>query len=91
MTSSNLYANAYNKFTMRCATNGLANVAKIIVRTRWKTVVPKICMNFLNSILKRPPNEKPFVLLVVGKPKDDCEIPVFATKKKSFSKIATIF
>ena len=48
-------------------------------------------MNFLNSILKRPPNEKPFVLLVVGKPKDDCEIPIFATKKKSFSKIATEF
>ena len=48
-------------------------------------------MNFLNSILKRPSNEKPFVLLVVGKPKDDCVIPVFATKKKSFSKIATKF
>jgi hypothetical protein len=48
-------------------------------------------MNFLNSILKRPVNEKPFVLLVVGKPKDDCEIPVFATKKKPFSKIATKF
>ena len=48
-------------------------------------------MNFLNSILKRPTNEKPFVLLVVGKPKDDCEIPVFATKKKSISKISTIF
>ena len=48
-------------------------------------------MNFLNSILKRPANEKPFVLLVVGKPKNDCEIPIFATKKKSFSKIATEF
>ena len=48
-------------------------------------------MNFLNSILKRPSNEKPFVLLVVGKPKNDCEIPVFATKKKSFNKIATEF
>ena len=48
-------------------------------------------MNFLNSILKRPFNEKPFILLVVGKPKDDCEIPVFATKKKSFNKIATKF
>ena len=48
-------------------------------------------MNFLNSILKRPNNEKPFVLLVVGKPKDDCEIPVFATRKKSFNKIATEF
>ena len=48
-------------------------------------------MIFLNSILKRPNNEKPFVLLVVGKPKDDCEIPVFATRKKSFNKIATEF
>ncbi len=48
-------------------------------------------MNFLNSILKRPLNEKPFVLLVVGKPKNDCKIPVFATKKKSFNKIATEF
>ena len=48
-------------------------------------------MKFLNSILKRPANEKPFILLVVGKPKNDCEIPIFATKKKSFSKIATEF
>ena len=48
-------------------------------------------MNFLNTILKRPVNEKPFVLLVVGKPKDNCMIPVFATKKKSFSKISSIF
>ena len=48
-------------------------------------------MNFLNSILRRPSNAKPFVLLVVGKPKDHCEIPLFATKKKSFSKIATKF
>ena len=48
-------------------------------------------MNFLNSILKRPANEKPFVLLVVGKPKDNCKIPVFATQKKTFSKIATEF
>ncbi len=48
-------------------------------------------MNFLNQILKRPNNEKPFVLLVIGKPKDDCVIPVFAEKKKSFSKITSIF
>ena len=48
-------------------------------------------MNFLNQILKRPSNEKPFVLLVVGKPKDDCKIPVFAEKKKSFKEISTIF
>lgn len=48
-------------------------------------------MNFLNTILKRPVNEKPFVLLVVGKPNDNCMIPVFATKKKSFNKISSIF
>jgi hypothetical protein len=48
-------------------------------------------MSFLNTILKRPVNEKPFVLLVVGKPKDNCMIPVFATKKKSFNKISSIF
>ena len=48
-------------------------------------------MNFLNKILKRSSNEKPFVLLVIGKPKDDCVIPVFATKKKSFNKISSVF
>lgn len=48
-------------------------------------------MNFLNEILKRPNNEKPFVLLVVGKPKDNCTIPVFAEKKKTFNKITSIF
>ena len=48
-------------------------------------------MNFLNKILKRPVNEKPFVLLVVGKPKDNCMIPVFAAKKKTFNKISSIF
>ena len=48
-------------------------------------------MSFLNQILRRPNNEKAFVLLVVGKPKDDCEIPVFAEKKKSFREISTIF
>ena len=47
-------------------------------------------MNFLNKILKRPDNEKPFVLLVVGLPKDNCKIPTFACIKKPFRKIATI-
>ncbi len=48
-------------------------------------------MNFLNKILKRPNNEKPFVLLVVGQPKDRCKIPLFAQKKKVFSKITSVF
>tara|TARA_Y100001970_G_scaffold17961_1_gene20212 strand:- start:3281 stop:3946 length:666 start_codon:yes stop_codon:yes gene_type:complete len=48
-------------------------------------------MNFLNKILKRPKNEKPFVILVVGYPKEDCKIPKFAKSKKKFNEISTIF
>ena len=48
-------------------------------------------MNFLNKILKRPKNEKPFVILVVGYPKEDCKIPKFAKSKKKFKEISTIF
>jgi len=47
-------------------------------------------MTFLNKILKRPTNEKPFVLLVLGYPATDCHVPVFAKQKKIFSKIANI-
>ena len=46
-------------------------------------------MNFLNKILNRPINEKPFLLLVVGFPKINCKIPKFATQKKSLDKIST--
>ena len=48
-------------------------------------------MNFLNKILKRPKNEKPFVILVLGYPKEDCKIPKFAKSKKKFNEISTIF
>ncbi len=48
-------------------------------------------MNFLNKILKRPTNEKPFVLLIVGYPSKNCTIPKFATKKKSLKQIISIF
>ena len=48
-------------------------------------------MNFLNKILKRPNNEKPFILLVVGFPGKNCEIPVFAKKKKKFKEISSFF
>jgi hypothetical protein len=37
-------------------------------------------MNFLRDILGRPKNEKPFVLLPVGYPSDDCEVPVLKRK-----------
>ena len=46
-------------------------------------------MNFLNKILKRPINEKAFILLVVGFPKDNCEIPTFAKKKKKLGIISS--
>ena len=48
-------------------------------------------MNFLNTILSRPSNEKPFVLLVVGYPDKDCKIPTFAKNKKKLKEISTIF
>ena len=46
-------------------------------------------MNFLNKILKRPVNEKPFLLLIVGLPKENCEIPTFAKKKKKLDDISS--
>ena len=48
-------------------------------------------MNFLNTILDRPANEKPFVLLIVGYPDKDCKIPIFAKNKKKLNEISTIF
>ncbi|MBI1391661.1 MAG: nitroreductase family protein [Alphaproteobacteria bacterium] len=48
-------------------------------------------MSFLNMVLGRPDTEKPFVLLVVGKPAVDAKIPVHALKKKRLSEIMTIF
>ena len=48
-------------------------------------------MNFLNKILKRPSNEKPFVLLVVGFPERNCKVPKFANQKKSFEEIVSIY
>lgn len=39
-------------------------------------------MKFLNSILGRPDNERPFLILVVGFPAKNCQVPVIA--KRSF-------
>lgn len=44
-------------------------------------------MGFLNSILDIPPDEKPFVLLVVGYPAEDAQVPILT--KKSLEEIAT--
>ena len=43
-------------------------------------------MKFLNKILDRPSNERPFVLLVVGYPTEDAKVP--AITKKPLSEIA---
>lgn len=44
-------------------------------------------MNFLNRLLGRPANERPFLLLVVGYPAEDAEVPVIT--KKPLEDIAT--
>ena len=45
-------------------------------------------MGFLNEILERPAEEKPFVLLVVGYPSDDCTVPVIT--KKPLAEITSV-
>ena len=44
-------------------------------------------MGFLNSILNLPPDEKPYLILVVGYPADDAQVPEIT--KKSLDEIAT--
>ena len=46
-------------------------------------------MGFLNEILGRPTNEKPYLLLVVGYPADDAKVPDIG--KKSLPEIASFF
>ncbi len=45
-------------------------------------------MGFLNEILGRPPNERPFLILVTGYPAKDAQVPVI--RKKSLDEITTI-
>jgi iodotyrosine deiodinase len=44
-------------------------------------------MKFMNEIMGRPSDERPFVLLVVGYPADDCKVP--AISRKSVSEISS--
>jgi nitroreductase len=44
-------------------------------------------MNFLNEILERPKNERPFLLLVVGYPSDDSVVPMIT--KQPLDSIST--
>ena len=45
-------------------------------------------MNFLNKILNRPQNEKPYLILVVGYPSVDATVPDI--KRKSLSEITSL-
>lgn len=40
-------------------------------------------MNFLTSVLKRPENERPFLLIPVGYPSEDCSVPDLKRKELS--------
>lgn len=44
-------------------------------------------MNFLSKILKRPPNEKPYLILVTGFPAEDVKVPDIS--KKNLKEITT--
>ena len=44
-------------------------------------------MGFLNELLQRPENERPYLLLVVGYPAEDATVP--AIERKSLDEIAT--
>lgn len=46
-------------------------------------------MGFLNDVLKRPKNERPAMLLVVGYPETDVQVPAKAIDKKRLGEIAT--
>ncbi len=45
-------------------------------------------MGFLNEILERPANERPFLLIPVGYPAGNCQVP--AITRKPFDSVATI-
>ena len=46
-------------------------------------------MKFLNQILERPTNEKPYMLIVVGYPADGATVPDIS--RKEYDEIATEF
>lgn len=46
-------------------------------------------MSFLNEICGRPAHDKPYILLVLGYPKEGATIPEHAMRKRELSEIAT--
>ena len=48
-------------------------------------------MTFLNEKLQRPASEKPYLLIIVGRPAADAQIPNHALIKKSLNEIMTVY
>lgn len=46
-------------------------------------------MRFLNRVCRRPPSEKPMMIVVTGRPAADATVPVHATIKKPLDRIAS--
>ncbi|MEQ9177813.1 MAG: nitroreductase, partial [Nitratireductor sp.] len=46
-------------------------------------------MSFLNKLCGRDPHDKPYILMVVGYPKENATIPAHAMDKKPLEEIAT--
>jgi hypothetical protein len=47
-------------------------------------------MGFLTRILGRPENERPFILIPVGYPTEDAQVPDIAIRKKPLEAIREI-
>ena len=47
-------------------------------------------MGFLNEVLGRPQNERPFLLVPIGYPAEDCTVPAHALEKKELEEILVV-
>lgn len=47
-------------------------------------------MNFLNQILDRPATERPYLLIPVGYPAEDCVVPAAAVKRKPIGQVMQV-
>jgi nitroreductase len=47
-------------------------------------------MGFLNEILERPSHERPYLLIPVGYPAEDCVVPAHALEKKPLEEILVV-
>lgn len=52
-------------------------------------VAPCVIMGFLNEILGRPANGRPYLILVTGYPAHGARVPVAGGRKKALAEIAT--